>query len=107
MAISIAVTPTSGTAVKTTFHVEAAGLDDTDFSSYNASNIPTEPALTYYFQFSEGGLVKGRSHIFTPDSSTGKATWDSITIPDAGSYTFTVHRASTGATLKSVGVTVS
>lgn len=107
MAITLTVTPSSGTAVVTTFHVEVAGLDDTDFSSYNASNIPTETALTYYFQFSEGGLIKGRSHTFTPDSSTGKHVWDSITVPDAGSYTFTVHRASTGATLKSTGVTVS
>ena len=107
MAIAIAVTPSSGTAVVTTFHVEASGLDDTNFSSYNASNVPTEPQLTYYFQFSEGGLVKGRSHVFSSDSSTGKAYWDSVIVPDAGSYTFSVHNASTGATLKSVGVTVS
>ena len=107
MAVAITVTPSSGTAVVTTFHVEVSGLDDTDFSTYNASNIPAESALTYYFQFSEGGLIKGRSHVFTPDSSTGKAYWDSVTLPDAGTYTFSVHRASTGATLKSIGVVAS
>src|SRR5258706_13458938 len=106
MAITLTVTPSAGTATKTSHHVEVAGLDDTDFSTYNASNIPTESALTYYFQFSEGGLIKGRSHVFTPDSSTGKGVWDSVMFPDAGTYTVSVHRASTGATLKSVGVTV-
>ena len=107
MAIAISVTPSSGTAVKSTFSVVVTGLDDTDLTSYNASNSPAETALTYYFQFSEGGLIKGRSHVFTPDSSTGRHVWDSVTVPDAGTYTFSVHRATTGATLKSVGVTVS
>lgn len=111
MAIAITVTPSSGTAVVSTFHVEASGLDDTDFSTYDSTPdvapYKAETDFTYYFQFSEGGLVKGRSHVFGPDSSTGKAVWDSVTVPDAGSYTFSVHRASTGATLKSVGVTVS
>lgn len=104
MAIAITVTPSSGTAVLTTFSVVATGLDDTNFSSYNASTVPTEPQLTYYFQFSEGGLIKGRSHVFAPDSATGRAVWDAITLPDAGTYTFSVHNSATGATLSSIGV---
>lgn len=111
MAISISVTPSAGTAATTFHHVEAAGLDDTDFSTYDSTPdvapYKAEADLTYYFQFSEGGLIKGRSHVFTPDSSTGKAVWDSVMFPDAGTYTVSVHRSSTGATLKSVGVTVA
>jgi len=106
MAIAITVTPSAGTATQTFHHVEATGLDDTDFSTYDANDVPTESVFTYYFQFSEGGLIKGRSHVFTP-SSDGKAVWDSVIFPDAGTYTVSVHNASSGATLESVGVTVS
>ena len=114
MAIAITVTPSTGTAAKTFHHVEVSGLDDTDFSTYDSTPDAdsTEPyraevTFKYYFQFSEGGLIKGRSHVFTPDSSTGKGVWDSVMFPDAGTYTVSVHNAGTGATLKSVGVTVS
>lgn len=114
MAIAITVTPSTGTAATTFHHVEVSGLDDTDFSTYDSTPDAnsTEPyraevSLTYYFQFSEGGLIKGRSHVFTPDSSTGKAVWDSVMFPDAGTYTVSVHRSTTGATLKSTSVVVS
>lgn len=109
MSIAITVTPSTGTATKTFHHVEVSGLNDTDFSTYNSANIPTETVFTYYFQFSEGGLIKGRSHVFTPDatSGSGKGVWDSVIFPDAGNYTVSIHNASTGVTLASVGVTVS
>jgi|SRR6185295_15861582 len=107
MAISITATPSSGAATKTAFRIAVTGLDDTNFASYNASNIPTEPAFTYYMQFSEGGLIKGRSHVFTPGQLTGTHLWDNVILPDAGTYTFSVHLASSGATLASVGVTAS
>src|SRR5512135_881639 len=106
MAVTVTATPTSGYDVTSTFRVDVTGLDDTDASSFNANNTPRETIYTYYILFSEDGTIKGKSHLFTP-SQDGKHTWNNVTIPDAGTYVFSVVRDSDDATVGSTSVVVS
>ena len=109
MAASVTATPSSGTATKTAFRIDALGIEDTNFSTYDSTPTPpafAETAYTYTIIGHEGGNVKLRSQVFTPDSSTGKHSWQGVIVPDAGSWTFAVVR-NDGATVCSVGVTVS
>lgn len=107
MAVAVSVTPSSGYDVESTFRVDVTGLDDTDPTSFDANQTPREDIYTYYIEMSEGGTIKGKSHVFTPDSVDGAHSWLNVTIPDAGTYVFSVKRVSDDVTVGSVSVSVS
>jgi hypothetical protein len=107
MAVVVTATPSSGVAVKTAFRIDASGLADVDITTYSSGVQNSEDEITYYFEMSEGGTRKGRSHAFAPDSSTGKHSWQNIICPDAGTYVFSVKKTSNNQTMGSTSVTIS
>jgi hypothetical protein len=86
---AITVTPASGRARMSVLRIDVTGLADTDFSSYDAGTNPAEPEIRYYIEATLGGTRYLKSHEFTP-SQAGAHSWNSIVVPEAGTWTFNV-----------------
>lgn len=107
MAITLAVTPSSGTGTKTAFRFDVTGLPANDTTSFDSTKSPVQPEIRYYFEFSEGGIPKGTSYQFAPDVSTGKHSWQGVIMPDPGTYTISLKKVSGNTTLASANFTVA
>lgn len=105
MAITMTATPSSGVATKTAFRIDVSGV--TSLGTFDANATPRQPEIKYYFEFSEGGTIKGTSYRWVPDASTGKHSWQNIILPDAGTYTISLKKHSDDTTVSSISVVVS
>lgn len=87
---AIAVSPTSGTAVKTVFNVNVTATAANTSVGYNASNYPASPQVTYRVRC----RATGQPDLFSEFFSTGgdqAHTWPSVIFPAAGSWTVTLR----------------
>jgi hypothetical protein len=105
---AVTITPASGsiTAAMTVCKINATSTDANDASAYNASAVPTEPELRYYFEASKSGTDSLVSHVFAP-SADGDHEWDSVIFPEAGAWTLDLKDASDDSVVATTAVTVS
>ena len=90
---AVSVTPTSGTAKMSVVRIDVSGLADTAFDQYNPAARPAEPPIVYYIEGTKGGTRYLKSHTFTP-SADGDHTWNSVVLPETGTWTFAVATVS-------------
>lgn len=106
MAAAIAAVPTSGTHLSTVFQVNITGASANTTTGYDATKYPGEPAIVYYAQFASTGHPTLKSHLFSTNAD-GKAEWQDVIIPEAGTYTLTLHDNADGSTIATSSVVVS
>jgi hypothetical protein len=94
------------TAKVTACHFTVSGLPTNDAAEYDENEIPTEPAVAYYFQASLAGQEDLKSHVFTP-SADGDHEWDGVIFPAAGTWTLEVLDVSDDSTADSTSVVVA
>ena len=114
---TLAITPASGsiTAERTVCRVTTAGAPDNTLTGYDGTidNTPTgqhqypaSPAETYYIDFVLGGVVKGKSYVFTPGPD-GAHVFNNYIFPEAGSWTLNLVRRRDSGTEATLSVTVA
>ena len=107
MAAALAITPASGsvTATVSACRIDVSGADQNDLTAYDANAYPTAPEIRYYITAEEGGVEKGRSHVFSPNG--GKHEWNGYIFPYAGSWTMHLRKVSDDSSVANLAVTVS
>jgi len=114
---TLAIVPASGsiTAARTVCRVTTAGAPDNTLTGYDGTidNTPTgqhqypaSPAETYHLEFILGGVVKGRSYVFTP-APDGGHVFNNYIFPTAGAWTVNLIRTRGTATEATLAVTVA
>lgn len=106
MAVTITCTPAAPSAAKDFCRIDVAGATQNDDTAYDSGLYPASPELRYYLAFTVGGVELGRSYVFGVDED-GKHTFPNYMFPSTGSWTITLHNASTDASVQTQGVTVS
>lgn len=107
MAAALAITPASGsvTATVSACRIDVTGAEQNDLTAYDADAYPTAPEIRYYITAEEGGVEKGRSHVFSPNG--GKHSYDNYIFPYAGSWTLHLRKVSDDSSVANLAVTVS
>jgi hypothetical protein len=102
---TLTCTPTSPRATVDYAKIAVDAADQNDAGAYTTTAYPTMPELRYYIKFSEGGVEKGRSYVFSVDEN-GDHLFNNYLFPDAGTYDVTLHNAATDAQVATLSVTV-
>ena len=107
MSAALAITPASGSVVATVSacRVDVSGADSNDVTQFDADAYPTAPEVRYYITAEEGGIEKGRSHVFAPNG--GAHQWNGYIFPYAGSWTLHLRKVADDSSVANVAVTVS
>ena len=107
MSTTLAIVPASGsiTATKTVCRVTVAGAPTNDSAAFDPTKYPTEPAVVYYLTFELGGVILGKSYLFTPNG--GAHVFNNYIFPSAGSWTVRISKASDDSSVATLAVTVA
>lgn len=113
---TLAIVPASGaiTAKRTVCRVTVAGAPDNTLTGYDGTisyagqpaQYPSSPAETYTIEFVLGGVVKGKSYVFTPGPD-GAHVFNNYIFPEAGSWTLNLVRTRGTYTEATLAVTVA
>jgi hypothetical protein len=104
---TLAIVPASGaiTATKTVCRVTVASAPTNDSAAFDPTKYPTEPAIVYYIDFTLGGVVYGKSYLFTPNG--GAHVFNNYIFPAAGAWTVAIKKASDNSSVATLAVTVA
>lgn len=87
MAVTVVVGPTSPRATVDFCTITVAGAvqnDDTAYST-NSATYPRSPEQRYYLTIEEGGVIKGKSYVFSVNENGGHV-FPNYIFPDSGTY---------------------
>jgi hypothetical protein len=106
MSVAVACVPAAPIHITSACRVNVTGATQHDAGAYDPAKYPTEPAITYYLSFEEGGKSYGKSQRFQV-AQDGGFEFNSYIFPHAGSWTIHLRKDSDDSSAANVAVTVS